>query len=172
MCMRRHALLLVMTIALMLAHLLPAQAQENPVSLDPNKGTLDGSPVDHLPANIRLLDIKLPDGGKPMRADWSPDGQRLVFLDAPIGDVWEHRLSTGANRNLTGTFLPAGVLRAHHLTTGELVVCALDARSADDPDSGRFRGQLWVLERPLGKRPPAPLGESCWEGVAVSKAPG
>lgn len=149
----------------------PALAQENPVSLDPNKGTRDGSPVDHLPPNIRLLDIQLADGGKPMRPDWSADGQRLVFLDAPIGDVWEHDLATGANRNLTEAFLPGGVLRAHHLTNGDLVLCAPAERSTEDPEGDRFRGQLWVLPRPLGMRAPVPLGESCWEGIAVSKHP-
>jgi hypothetical protein len=150
----------------------PAAAQENPISLDPNKGTLDGSPVDHLPGNIRLLDIQLPDGGTPMRADWSPDGRRLVFLDAPMGDVWEHELTTGATRNLTGTFLPDGVLRAHHLSNGDVMLCAPPERSADDPEGDRFRGLLWVLQRPLGTRPPVPLGEACWEGIAVSKHAG
>ena len=150
----------------------PTGAQENPVSLDPDKGTKQGSPVDHLPDNIRLLDIQLPDGGTPMRADWSPDGKRLAFLDAPIGDVWEHDLATGANRNLTEPFLPGGVLRAHHLTTGDLLLCAPPERSADDPEGDRFRGRLWVLQRPLGTRAPVSLGESCWEGVAVSKQPG
>src|SRR5688500_17541791 len=115
-----------------------AAAQENPVSLDPDKGTLEGSPIDHLPPNIRLLDIRLPDGGTPMRADWSPDGERIVLLDAPIGDVWEHDLATGATRNLTGSFLPGGVLRAHHLTNGDLVLCAPAERSADDPEGDRF----------------------------------
>jgi hypothetical protein len=159
-------------VAALLVGLQPAQAQENPISLDPDKGTKDGSPVDHLPPNIRLLDIALPDGGKPMRPDWSPDGQRLVLLDAPIGDVWEHDLATGATRNLTEALLPAGVLRAHHLTNGDLVVCALTERSTEDPDSDRFRGQLWVLQAPLGTRPPVPLDEGCWEGIAVSKQPG
>lgn len=159
--------------ALSLAALsLPAKAQENPVSLDPDKGSLDGSPVDDLPAHIRLLDIRLPDGGTPMRADWSPDGQRLVFLDAPIGDVWEHDLTTGATRNLTATSLPAGVLRAHHLTNGDLVLCALTERSAADPEGDRFRGTLWVLQQPLATRAPVPLGEPCWEGIAVSKQAG
>ena len=148
-----------------------ASAQENPVSLDPDKGTLDGSPVDHLPPNIRLLDIQLPDGGTPMRADWSPDGERLLFLDAPIGDAWEHDLATGANRNLTEAFLPGGVLRAHHLSNGDVVLCAPPERSADDPEGDRFRGQLWLLQRPLGTRAPVALGEACWEGIAVSKHP-
>jgi hypothetical protein len=151
----------------------PTGAQETPVvSVDPGKGTKDGSPVDDLPENIRLLDIHLPDGGTPMRADWSPDSQRLVFLDAPIGDVWEHDLTTGATRNLTENFLPAGVLRAHHLTNGDVVLCAPPERSADDREGDRFRGRLWLFQRPLGTHAPVSLGESCWEGIAVSKHAG
>ncbi|MGH2792864.1 MAG: hypothetical protein ACRDKG_01025 [Actinomycetota bacterium] len=150
-----------------------ATAQEIPVvSLDLNKGTLEGSPLDNLPPNIRLLDIRLPEGGAPMRADWSPDGRRLVFLDAPIGDVWEYELDTGATRNVTGALLPAGVLRAHHLRNGDVILCALTERSVADPEGDRFRGQLFVLQQPLGERAPFPLGESCWEGIAVSKQPG
>lgn len=143
------------------------------LDFDPNKGTLDGSPVDHLPDHIRLLDIQLPNDGAPQRADWSPDGKRLAFLDAPIGDLWEHDPATGASRNLTrSTALHGGVLRAHHLTNGDIVMCAVDERSAEDPEGDRFRGELWVLQRPLGTRGPVRLGESCWEGVAVSKQPG
>ena len=170
--MRRALFAIAVAAGALLAMALPTVAQENPVSLDPNKGTLEGSPVDHLPANIRLLDIRLPDDGRPMRADWSPDGRRLVFLDAPIGDVWEYELATGATRNLTGKFLPDLVLRAHHLTNGDLVLCAPTQRNAEDPEGDRFRGQLWLLKRPLGARAPVPLGESCWEGIAVSKQPG
>lgn len=149
----------------------PVGAQENPVSLDPDKGTKDGSPVEHLPPHIQLLDIRLPDGGQPMRPDWSPDGRRLALLDAPLGDVWEHDLLGGANRNLTGAFLPGGVLRAHHMSNGDLLLCAPAKRSVEDSDGDRFRGQLWVLQRPLGTRAPVPLGEKCWEGIAASKHP-
>ena len=156
-----------------LIQLQSATAQEIPVvSLDLKKGTLEGSPLDNLPPNIRLLDIHLPEGGAPMRADWSPDGRRLVFLDAPIGDVWEYDLNTGATRNVTGALLPAGVLRAHHLSNGDVILCALTERSGADPEGDRFRGHLFVLQQPLGERAPFPLGESCWEGIAVSKQPG
>lgn len=150
----------------------PTAAQENPLSLDPNKGTLDGSPVDNLPENIRLLDIRLPDDGQPMRADWSADGRRIAFLDAPMGDVWQYELATGATRNLTERYLPGGVLRAHHLVNGDMVLCAPTERNAQDPEGDRFRGQLWLLPRPLGRKAPVRLGESCWEGIAVSKQPG
>lgn len=149
----------------------PTLAQENPVSLDPDKGTKSGSPVDDLPDHIRLLDIQLPDGGKAMRPDWSPDGERLILVDAPIGDVWEHDLATGTTRNLTGTLLPAGVLRAHHLSNGDLILCALTERSPTEPESDRFNGQLFVMPRPLGTETPVSLGEPCWEGVAASKHP-
>lgn len=160
-------------LAMLLVQLDSAKGQEIPVvSLDLKKGTLEGSPVDNLPPNIRLLDIHLPDGGAPQRADWSPDGQRLLVLDAPIGDVWEYDLASGAISNLTETFLPGGVIRAHHLSNGDAVLCALAERSVDDPEGDRFRGRLWVLQQPLGARAPVPLGESCWEGIAVSKHPG
>ncbi len=75
------------------------------VSLDLKKGSLEGSPVDNLPPNIRLLDINLPDGGAAQRADWSPDGQRLLVLDAPIGNLWEYDLATGVTTSVTKHFL-------------------------------------------------------------------
>jgi hypothetical protein len=141
---------------------------------DLKKGSKHGSPLDDLPAHIELLDIDLPGDGTPMRADWSPDGHRLVFLDAPIGNVWEYELATRAARKLTGEsgFLPGGVLRAHHLSNGDLLLCAPVVRSIEDPEGDRFKGELWVMTNPLGEKPPVRLGESCWEGVAVSKQPG
>ena len=163
----------VAVLAIFLVQLQSAVALEIPpvVSLDLKKGTLEGSPVDHLPPNIRLLDIQLPDGGRPMRADWSPDGQRLVFLDAPIGDVWEYELGTGATRNLTETFLPAGVLRAHHLSNGDLLVCALTERSTEDPEGDRFRGTLWVLQQPLGHARSGSSGRELLGGHRRIQAP-
>lgn len=150
----------------------PALGQSNPVTLDPDKGTKQGSPIDDLPDHIRLLDIQLPDGGKAMRPDWSPDGERLILIDAPIGDVWEHDLARRTTRNLTGSLLPAGVLRAHHLSNGDLLLCALTERSPGEPESDRFNGQLFVMQQPLPTRAPIALGEGCWEGVAASKHPG
>jgi hypothetical protein len=157
-------------LALGLLPLHPALGQVNPVNLDSDKGTREGSPLDDLPDHIRLLDIRLPEGGQPGRADWSPDGQRMVITDAPIGDAWEYDLRTGALRNLTGTFL-AGVMRPHYLSNGDLILCALTERSEGEPESDRFNGELFVLRRPLGTHAPVALGEGCWEGIAVSKSP-
>ncbi|MEU0119516.1 hypothetical protein ABZ137_39035 [Streptomyces bobili] len=108
-----------------------------------------------------------------MRATKRSDGKRLVLLDAPFGDIRGYDLATGASRNLTETsVLHKGVLRAHHLTNGDAALCTVTERSADDPEGDRFRGELWVIHRPLGTRAPVRLGESCWEGMAVSKQPG
>jgi hypothetical protein len=159
-----------------------AQAHDLDPSFDPTepeigqhdfeKGSKQGSPLDALPEHITLLDIDLPGDRAPMRADWSPDGKRLIFLDDPIGNVWEYDLASGRARNLTGPHLPGGVLRAHHLSNGDLVLCAPVARDQANPEGDRFKGTLWVMTRPLGRRPPVQLGEPCWEGIAVSKQPG
>src|SRR5687767_10108021 len=63
---------------------------------DLEKGTKDGAPNDpvNLPAHIEQLTVTLPDGKHAQRADWSPDGERLIVLDAPLGNVWEYDLAT------------------------------------------------------------------------------
>jgi hypothetical protein len=162
----------VLLVACQVTVAMPAAAADFPpvVSFDPQKGTRDGSPLDHLPGNVKLLDIRLP-AGAPQRASWSPDGKRMLLLDGPIGDVWRYSLRTGAVRNLTrSTPIRDGVLRAQYLTNGDVVLCAVRHRPHREPD--RFGGRLWVLQRPLGKRAPVSLGEKCWEGIAVSKQPG
>lgn len=140
---------------------------------DFEKGTKHGSPLDELPEHMTLLDLDIPNAVA-VRPDWSPDGTRLIVLDGEIGNVWEYDLRSKGVRQLTGApgLLPGGVLRAHYLANGDLVLCAPAERDPEDPAGDRFRGELWILTRPLGKRPPARLGEPCWEGVAVSKQPG
>src|SRR5215208_6902150 len=78
----------------------PASAQEQPASdgnrVDPEKGTLDGSPLDDLPKHITLLS----DTG--VRPDWSPNGKQLVILEgAPLGDVAIIDVKTGRKRTVT-----------------------------------------------------------------------
>lgn len=142
----------------------PAFAQ---TSGDPERGTLDGSPLDDLPTHIRVLT----DFGS--RPDWSPDGERLVFIDgAPLGDVFEADVATGATRNLTGTFEHMGFTRAHYLPSGDLLLCGPTSgpRPSDDrPEAGRFTGVMSVLRAPF-EDAPQPLGMPCWEGMATSDA--
>jgi hypothetical protein len=132
-------------------------------SLDPEKATRSGSPVDDLPPYIRQV---LPTG---MRPAWSPDGGALVYLDAPLGDVWRLDLRTGARRNLTGHLQAPGFTRAHYLPNGDLVLCGpRTAPAPDDSEPGRFDGVLWALPTPYAG-PVVPLGRPCWEGIAVSR---
>lgn len=136
----------------------------NDPSLDPEKATLEGSPADDLPPYIRQV---LSTG---MRPDWSPDGGSLLYLDAPLGDVWRLDLKTGRTKNLTGRFPSFGFLRAHHLASGDILLCGPDEApsDADSPEAGRFDGKLFVLPAPFTAAP-VPLGRPCWEGQAVSR---
>ena len=141
----------------------PGTADPTDVSLDPEKNTLAGSPADHLPPYVhRVL-------GSGMRPDWSPSGRALLYLDAPLGDVWRLNLKTGRRTNLTGRLGAHGFLRAHYLPSGDIVLCGPDhevvAEGEDEP--GRFDGRLWVLPKPYTKL--TLLGRSCWEGLAISR---
>lgn len=136
--------------------------------IDPEKGTLDGSPLDDLPPHIRLV----ADFG--MRPDFSPDGKALLFLDrAPLGDVWRIDLATGAVRPLTTHFAHRGFTRAQYLANGDVLLCGPTSGplpSAQRPEAGRFTGVLSVLRSAFPNRPPQPLGLPCWEGVVASRA--
>src|SRR5262245_5465873 len=129
---------------------------------DPDRGTLDGSPLDDLPPYIQILT----DFG--LRPDWSPGGDRIVFLDgAPLGDVWEVEVATGAMRKLTGD---RGFARAYYLPTGDLLLCGPTSGprpSESRPEAGRFTGVMSVLRAPFDSAP-QPIGMPCWEGMATS----
>jgi hypothetical protein len=127
---------------------------------DAMKGTLPGSPMDDLPPHI----TPLTDSGQ--RANWSPDGMKLLYLDDTIGDVVELDLASGATRELTAPFANAGFLRAHYLPNGDLLLCGPIERDPAIEEDGRFRGRLWVQQAPFDA-PPVLLDAPCWEGVAV-----
>lgn len=103
---------------------------------DLERATRAGSPLDELPGHVRLV------SRFGMRPDWSPDGRRLVFLDRPLGRVFLADLAGGEPRSIS----PAasfGVLRAHFLANGDLLLCG-PARAVDasQREAGRFEGVL------------------------------
>jgi hypothetical protein len=155
--------------ALVAALLVAAAAAPSRAQLiDPEKGTLDGSPLDDLPPHIRLV----ADFG--MRPDWSPDGTALLFLDrAPLGDVWRIDLASGAVRPLTSHFEHRGFTRAQYLKNGDVLLCGPTSGpqpSEQRPEAGRFTGVMSVLRAAYPRRPPQPLGIPCWEGLVASRS--
>ena len=145
----------------------PAQEQPAPdgMPVDPEKGTLDGSPLDDLPEHITLLS----DTG--LRPDWSPNGRQVVILeDAPLGDVAILDVKTGGKRTVTKHFEHRGFARAYFLHNGDLLLCGPTSGpqpAPERPEAGRFTGVMSVLRAPF-KGEPQPLGASCWEGMATS----
>jgi hypothetical protein len=120
-----------------------------------------GSPADALPPHItRLLDEGL-------RPDWSGDGQRLLFLDALVGDVFELELATRAVRPLTRHFAHKGFTRARYLASGDVLLCGPRAHG-DRPEGGRWHTELWWLPGDASG-PAVALEEPCFEGPAVSR---
>jgi len=161
----RVAVTWIVAMAIVLAAA-PGRAQ-CPGHGDPEANTLEGSPLDELPAHISLV---VPFGQRP---DWSRDGRTLLFLDGAVaGDVWTVDVATGERRNLTGGFTNhQGFARAHFLPEGDILLCGPTSGptpTPERPEDGRFNGVLWVLRAPF-REPPRPLGMACWEGVAVSK---
>ncbi len=131
---------------------------------EPNQGTLQGSPLDHLPPHI----TQLTDFGS--RATWSPDGKNIIFLDKMIGDVFRIDILTKQITNLTDHYENYGYSRAHYLPNGDIILSGPKYRdlSSDDIEEGRFDSVLWILENPFDK-PAILLDEPCWEGIAVSQ---
>ena len=108
-----------------LAAALLASTGCGPGPQDPEAGTLRGSPLDRLPPGVsQLTDFGL-------RADWSPDGERILFLDALAGDVWVYELGTKSLQKLTAHFEHAGFSRVHHLSNGDLILCGPGQRATE-----------------------------------------
>jgi hypothetical protein len=120
-----------------------------------------GSPADALPPEITHL------VEKGVRADWSADGTRVLFLDDLIGDVFELDLATRSVRPITAHFAHAGFTRARYLANGDILLCGPRDR-AQGAEQGRYASELWLLERSLA-RPAQPLAAPCFEGPAVSR---
>ena len=121
------------------------------------------APSDDLPPHI----TQLTHFGE--RAEWSHDGQRILFVEKTFGDVYELEVATGAIRLLTRHFYHEGFLRAMYLSNGDVLLFGPPEYDPDDPYASRWRNaQLWVLQ--VGRdEPPVPLGTEVFEGAAVSR---
>lgn len=133
-------------------------------NLSAASGKMAGSPLDDLPPYIR----QITHFGE--RADWSPDGRKILFLERTFGDVFEVEVATGIIRPISHHFFHEGFTRALYLANGDILLSGSRTFDAADPWTSRSEKQaeLWVLSRELNA-PPVPLGEYCSEGPAVSR---
>lgn len=122
------------------------------------------SPMNNLPSYIKQVTYF----GE--RADWSHDGQRILFLEKTFGDVFEVELSTGKITPMTHHFFHEGFVRALYLANGDILLSGSPSFDAGDPWKSRDarNTELWVLKSDLSG-PPTPLGVHCKEGPAVSR---
>lgn len=102
------------------------------------------------------------------RADFSHDGERVLFLSKTFGDAMEVEIETGIIRNLTAHYPHHGYTRALYLSNGDILLSGPVAFDPDDPGDARTHAWLFVLDPDSGE-PPTPLGVKCSEGPAVSR---
>jgi Tol biopolymer transport system component len=123
---------------------------------------VEPDPASSLPPHIRRLTFF----GE--RADWSPDGRRILFLSKTHGDAYEIEVETGALHLLTGGYPHAGYTRALYLSNGHVLLSGAAKLDPADPGWSRAHAELSVLD-PASGQPPVRLGTECAEGPAVSR---
>ncbi len=120
-----------------------------------------GSPIDHLPPNIRVLTTF----GE--RADFSPDNKQVAFMTKSFGDAMVVDLQTGKIRCLTCRVPAAAFLRVMHLAGGDYILIGpekfTDIRTSRERDN-----ELWFLSKEPGSKP-VRFGEKMSEGMAIAK---
>jgi hypothetical protein len=120
-----------------------------------------GNPLDSLPQNMEVLTHF----GE--RADFSPDNQRLAFMDKSFGDAFVIDLKTRIIRCLTCSIPGAAFLRVMHLSNGDYIL--IGPEKFIDPNISRERdNELWYLSCKPGSKP-VRLNERMHEGAAISK---
>lgn len=130
----------------------------------PERGSAQ-NPLENLPSHI----TRITHFGQ--RADWSHDGNRILFIEKTFGDVYEVDLETRVIRPMTHHYFHEGYTRALYLSNGDILLSGSRTFDASDPWPSRDEEQaeLWVLKKDLSG-PPVPLGEHCSEGPAVSRS--
>lgn len=120
-----------------------------------------GSPLDALPANMEMLTHF----GE--RADFSPDNQRVAFMDKSFGDAFVIDVKSRVIRCLTCNVPAAAFLRVMHLANGDYILIGPE-KFVDTKTSRERDNELWYLSSKAGSVP-VRLGERMHEGAAISK---
>lgn len=154
---RRRVSTLLLPAALLLIATAAAGQQQPPAGAQPPP------PDQNLPPHIRRLSWF----GE--RADFSPDGTRVLFLSKTFGDAMEVELATGIIRNLTAHYPHHGYTRALYLANGDILLSGPLEFDPEDPGEARNNSWLFVLTPGSAARP-HPLGVKCAEGPAVSRS--
>lgn len=119
-------------------------------------------PAEHLPPHITQVTWF----GE--RADWSPDGTRILFLSKTFGDAMEIDLRTHRIRNLTAHYPHHGYTRALYLANGDILLSGPERFDPLKIEEARAQCWLYVLDKSC-TRPAMSLGTKCSEGPAVSR---
>jgi hypothetical protein len=135
-------------------------------NLKTESGLTNTSPADNLPSYIKLV------SGFGERPDWSHDGRFILFLDKPMGEVFELEIETGIIRPKTRHFNHYGFTRAMYLSNGDILLAGpnapFDPTDTEKRDKARDLTWLYVMDQ-SGKKKPFPLNTLCAEGPAVSR---
>lgn len=139
---------------------------QNNVKPKPQSGFINSHPADHLPPYIKLA------CGFGERPEWSHDGRFILFLDKPMGEVYELELATGIIRAKTRHFSHYGFTRAMYLSNGDILLSGpnelFDLTNPETRDKARDLCWLSVMDKSCKKKP-VPLNTLCAEGPAVSR---
>jgi len=125
-----------------------------------------GSPTDNLPPYVKLI------SGFGERPNWSHDGRFILFLDQPMGEVYELELATGIIRPKTRHFNHYGFTRAKYLANGDILLAGPNEPFDPTDEEERYKARnitwLYVMDKG-GEKPPVPLNTLIAEGPAVSR---
>lgn len=138
-----------------------------PLSIFAQDGLKTGSPADNLPPYIRLA------SGFGERPDWSHDEKFILFVDKPMGDVYELEVATGVVRPKTRHFNHYGFTRAMYLSNGDILLAGPNAPfdPTDPEEREKARDMCWlsVMDQ-RGDKEPVSLNTLCAEGPAASRS--
>jgi hypothetical protein len=102
------------------------------------------------------------------RADFSHDGNRVLFVEKTFADVYEVDIKTRVPRLLTGFYPHHGYTRALSLANGDILLSGPAKFDPEHQGDARVQCYLSVLSHDLS-RAPTSLGTKCSEGPAVSR---